>query len=136
MFEAGLPPEGMQMITGFPADLGDELITSADVGLISFTGSAAAAKAIAAKAAPTLKRLAFELGGTDAMIVLDDADLDAAAEAVVQGRLTNGAGPDLLCGQAGVGPGQRLRRVPEKLLARWRPSRWATRRARRPTSVR
>ncbi len=92
LIEAGLPPEGMQMITGFPADLGDELITSPDVRLISFTGSAAAAKAIAGKAADTLKRLAFELGGTDAMIVLEDADLDAAAEAVVQGRLTNGAG--------------------------------------------
>ena len=92
MFEAGLPPEGMQMITGFPKDLGDDLITDPDVRLISFTGSADAAKNIAGKAAHTLKRLAFELGGTDAMIVLDDADLDAAAEAVVQGRLTNGAG--------------------------------------------
>lgn len=92
MFEAGLPPEAMQMLTGFPADLGDELVTNPDVRLISFTGSADAAKRIAGKAANTLKRLAFELGGTDAMIVLEDADLDAAAEAVVQGRLTNGAG--------------------------------------------
>jgi acyl-CoA reductase-like NAD-dependent aldehyde dehydrogenase len=92
MLEAGLPPEGMQMITGFPQDLGDELVTSTDVRMISFTGSAGAAKVIAGKAANTLKRLAFELGGTDAMIVLEDADLSAAAEAVVQGRLTNGAG--------------------------------------------
>jgi acyl-CoA reductase-like NAD-dependent aldehyde dehydrogenase len=92
MLDAGLPPEGMQMITGFPKDLGDELVTSPDVRMISFTGSAGAARAIAGKAAPTLKRLAFELGGTDAMIVLEDADLPAAAEAVVQGRLTNGAG--------------------------------------------
>ena len=60
--------------------------------MISFTGSVGAAKAIAGKAATTLKRLAFELGGTDAMIVLEDADLAAAADAVVQGRLTNGAG--------------------------------------------
>ena len=92
MFEAGLPPEGMQMITGFPKDLGDELMTSPDMRLISFTGSAAAAHMIAGKAARTLKRLSFELGGTDAMIVLEDADLAAAADAVVQGRLTNGAG--------------------------------------------
>ena len=92
MFEAGLPPEGMQMITGFPKDLGDELMTSDDIRMISFTGSAAAAKVIASKAASSLKRLAFELGGTDAMIVLNDADLPAAAEAVVAGRLTNGAG--------------------------------------------
>jgi acyl-CoA reductase-like NAD-dependent aldehyde dehydrogenase len=47
---------------------------------------------IAGKAANTLKRTAFELGGTDALIVLEDADLVAAADAVVQGRLTNGAG--------------------------------------------
>ena len=92
MLDAGLPPEGMQMITGFPQELGDELVTSPDVRMISFTGSAGAAKAIAGKAANTLKRLAFELGGTDAMIVLEDADLPAAAEAVVQGRLTSGAG--------------------------------------------
>jgi acyl-CoA reductase-like NAD-dependent aldehyde dehydrogenase len=92
MLQAGLPPEGMQMITGFPRDLGDELVTSPDVRMISFTGSAGAARIIAGQAASGLKRLAFELGGTDAMIVLEDADLPAAAEAVVQGRLTNGAG--------------------------------------------
>jgi acyl-CoA reductase-like NAD-dependent aldehyde dehydrogenase len=92
MFEAGLPPEGMQMLTGFPVDLGDELLTHPDVRMISFTGSIGAARMIAGKAAKTLKRTAFELGGTDALIVLEDADLAAAAEAVVQGRLTNGAG--------------------------------------------
>jgi acyl-CoA reductase-like NAD-dependent aldehyde dehydrogenase len=92
MFDAGLPGDGMQMLTGFPEDLGDELLTSPDIRLISFTGSAGAAKVIAGKAANTLTRVAFELGGTDAMIVLDDADLPAAVEAVVQGRLTNGAG--------------------------------------------
>lgn len=92
MFEAGLPPEGMQMLTGFPKDLGDALITDPEIRLISFTGSVGAAKAIAEKAADSLKRLAFELGGTDAMIVMDDADVCAAAAAVVQGRLTNGAG--------------------------------------------
>jgi acyl-CoA reductase-like NAD-dependent aldehyde dehydrogenase len=92
MFEAGLPPEGMQMLTGHPGPLGDALLTDPDVRMISFTGSVRAAKSIAGKAAGTLKRLAFELGGTDAMIVMPDADLAAAAEAVVQGRLTNGAG--------------------------------------------
>jgi len=92
MLEAGLPPEGMQMLTGFPADLGDKLLTHPEIRMVSFTGSVAAAKAIAAKTANTLKHTAFELGGTDALIVLEDADLNAAAEAVVQGRLTNGAG--------------------------------------------
>lgn len=92
MLEAGFPGDAIQMLTGFPQDLGDALITDPDVRLISFTGSVGAAKAIAGKAAHGLKRVAFELGGTDAMIVLEDADLPAAAQAVVQGRLTNGAG--------------------------------------------
>ena len=92
LLEAGLPPEGMQMLTGYPQHMGDELLTHPDIRMVSFTGSAATAKLIACKTANTLKRLAFELGGTDAMIVLEDADLDAAAEAVVHGRLTNGAG--------------------------------------------
>ncbi|HEX3747481.1 MAG TPA: aldehyde dehydrogenase family protein [Bryobacteraceae bacterium] len=92
ILEAGLPPEGMQMLTGFPQDLGDELLTNPEIRMISFTGSVNAARVIASKASSTLKRLAFELGGTDAMIVLEDANLQQAAEAVVQGRLTNGAG--------------------------------------------
>jgi acyl-CoA reductase-like NAD-dependent aldehyde dehydrogenase len=92
MLEAGLPPEGMQMLTGYPQHMGDELLTHPDIRMVSFTGSAAAAKTIACKTAGTLKRLAFELGGTDAMIVLEDANLESAADAVVHGRLTNGAG--------------------------------------------
>jgi acyl-CoA reductase-like NAD-dependent aldehyde dehydrogenase len=92
ILEAGLPPEGMQMITGSPQDMGDELFTNPAIGMISLTGSVASAREIARKAAGTLKRLAFELGGTDPLIVLEDANLQAAAEAVVQGRLTNGAG--------------------------------------------
>lgn len=92
MLKAGLPPEGMQMLTGFPQDLGDQLLTDPDVRVISFTGSVSAAKAIAAKASTSLKRLSLELGGIDPMIVLQDADLESAAQGVIQGRLTNGAG--------------------------------------------
>jgi len=92
ILEAGLPPEGMQMITGSPRDMGDELFTHPAIGMISITGSVASAREIMRKASSTLKRLAFELGGTDPLIVLEDANLKAAAEAVVQGRLTNGAG--------------------------------------------
>lgn len=92
LLESGLPAEAMQMLTGFPQDLGDELLTHPDIAMISFTGGVNAARAIAAKASAGIKRLAFELGGTDALIVLEDANLPAAVEAVVQGRLTNGAG--------------------------------------------
>lgn len=92
MFEAGLPGDGMQMLTGYPQELGDELLTSPEIRMISFTGSLNTAKIIEGKTAGSLKKLAFELGGTDAMIVMEDADLSAAADAVVEGRLTNGAG--------------------------------------------
>jgi len=92
LLDCGLPPEGMQMLTGFPRDLGDELLTSPEIAMVSFTGGVVAARAIAAKIAPTLKKSSFELGGTDAMIVMANADLEKAADAVVQGRLTNGAG--------------------------------------------
>lgn len=92
MLEAGLPGDALQMLTGYPQDLGDKLVTHPEVAMISFTGGVKAAKTIAAQAATSLKRTAFELGGVDAMIVLEDADIDKAAGAVVAGRLTNGAG--------------------------------------------
>jgi len=92
LLEAGLPPEGMQMITGYPAELGDRMITHPEIAMISFTGGVVAARHIAKLAARSLKRTAFELGGVDAMIVLEDANLDRATTAVIQGRLTNGAG--------------------------------------------
>jgi glyceraldehyde-3-phosphate dehydrogenase (NADP+) len=92
LIEAGLPPGGIGMLTGYPKELGDRLITHPEVAMISFTGGITAAKAIAKLAANSLKRTAFELGGVDAMVVLADANIDAAAAAVVQGRLTNGAG--------------------------------------------
>ena len=60
--------------------------------MVSFTGGLNSAKAIAKTTAPYLKRTAYELGGVDAMLVLESANLAAAADAVVQGRLTNGAG--------------------------------------------
>lgn len=92
LLEAGLPREGMQMITGYPRELGDRLVTHPEIAMVSFTGSVTAARSIAKLAADSLKRTAFELGGVDAMIVLADADLELATSAVVQGRLTNGAG--------------------------------------------
>ena len=89
---AGLPADAMQMITGYPQDLGNLLITHPEIAMVSFTGGVTAARSIAKIAADSLKRTAFELGGVDAMFVLEDANLDQAATAVVQGRLTNGAG--------------------------------------------
>ena len=90
--EAGLPVNGLQMITGYPADLGDGLLTHPEIAMVSFTGGINSARAIARATANSLKKTAYELGGVDAMLVLETANLAAAAEAVVQGRLTNGAG--------------------------------------------
>ena len=92
LLEAGLPPEGLQMITGYPNDLGDGLLTHPEIAMVSFTGGLRSARAIARTTANSLKKTTYELGGVDAMLVLESADLNSAADAVVQGRLTNGAG--------------------------------------------
>jgi len=92
LYEAGLPENALQMLVGYPSEMGDRLLTAPEVSMISFTGGIRSARAIAATAAPHMKKTAFELGGVDAMLVLDSANVSAAADAVVQGRLTNGAG--------------------------------------------
>lgn len=92
LLDAGLPPRGLQLLTGYPHEMGDRLLTHPEVAMVSFTGGLNSARAIAKTTAPYLKKTAYELGGVDVMLVLEDANLSAAADAVVQGRLTNGAG--------------------------------------------
>lgn len=92
LYEAGLPGNALQMLVGYPGEMGDRLLTDPEVSMISFTGGIKSARMIAAAAAPHMKKTAFELGGVDAMLVLESANVSAAADAVVQGRLTNGAG--------------------------------------------
>jgi acyl-CoA reductase-like NAD-dependent aldehyde dehydrogenase len=92
LYESGLPENALQTLVGYPKEMGDRLLTDPEVAMISFTGGIKSARAIAATAAPHMKKTAFELGGVDAMLVLDSANVSAAADAVVQGRLTNGAG--------------------------------------------
>jgi putative phosphonoacetaldehyde dehydrogenase len=87
LYEAGLPPEMLSVVTGSPAEIGDELITNAAVDLVTFTGGVAIGKTIAAKA--TYKRLVLELGGNDPIIVMEDADLDEASTLAVQGSYKN-----------------------------------------------
>ena len=70
-----LPPGILNVVTGLPAEIGDALTTHPDVAKIGFTGSIASARHIMANAAETIKGVTFELGGNDAAIVLDDADL-------------------------------------------------------------
>ena len=88
--EAGLPPEMLSVITVDPREIADERITKPHVDLVTFTGGVAIGKFIASKAG--YKRMVFELGANganDPIIVMDDADLDAAATLAVHGSYKN-----------------------------------------------
>ncbi|MCG6901609.1 MAG: phosphonoacetaldehyde dehydrogenase [Rhodobacter sp.] len=90
LYEAGLPVEMFQIVTGMPADIGDEMVTNDNIDIITFTGGVPVGKLIAAKAG--YKRTALELGGNDPLIILndlDDADLDKAATIAVAGATGN-----------------------------------------------
>jgi len=85
--EAGLPAQMYQVVTGLPGDVGDAMITDPHADLITFTGGVAAGKYIAGKAG--YRRTVLELGGNDPLIVMEDADLDRAAELAVAGATKN-----------------------------------------------
>jgi aldehyde dehydrogenase (NAD+) len=87
LYEAGLPPEMLSVVTGDPREIADEMLTSADVDLVTFTGGVAIGKYIAGKA--VYKRQILELGGNDPIIVMDDADLDEAATLAASGSYKN-----------------------------------------------
>ena len=87
LYEAGLPREMLQVITGDPREIADELITNPQVDLITFTGGVAVGKSIASKAG--YRRMVLELGGNDPLIVMEDADLDEASTLAVQGSYRN-----------------------------------------------
>ncbi|WP_170376834.1 phosphonoacetaldehyde dehydrogenase [Ruegeria atlantica] len=90
LYEAGLPPEMFQVVTGWPQDIGDEMVTNENIDIITFTGGVPVGKMIAEKAG--FKRQALELGGNDPLIVLNDlseADLDRAAAIAVAGATGN-----------------------------------------------
>ncbi len=87
LYEAGLPPPMLSVLTGDPREIGDELLTHPDVDLVTFTGGVAIGKHIAAKA--VYKRQVLELGGNDPLIVMDDADLAEAALLAASGSYKN-----------------------------------------------
>ncbi|MEA2385298.1 MAG: succinate-semialdehyde dehydrogenase / glutarate-semialdehyde dehydrogenase [Solirubrobacteraceae bacterium] len=90
---AGLPPGVLNVVPGTGPVAGEALVTHPLVRKVAFTGSTPTGERIAALAARGAKRLTLELGGSDPMIVCDDADLAAAASAASMGRFYN-------CGQA------------------------------------
>jgi acyl-CoA reductase-like NAD-dependent aldehyde dehydrogenase len=88
--EAGLPDDVVQIVYG-GGEVGSQLVQSPLVAAVSLTGSTETGLSVAREGARTLKRVYLELGSNDAMIVLEDADLDRAVDAAVFGRsLANG----------------------------------------------
>jgi aldehyde dehydrogenase (NAD+) len=83
MAEAGFPPGVVNLVTGSGADVGDAIVDSPDVPVLSFTGHTSTGKRIAERAAHRLKRVSLELGGKNAIVVLRDADLDLAVDGIV-----------------------------------------------------
>jgi aldehyde dehydrogenase (NAD+) len=86
--EAGVPPGVFNVVTCSRenvVDVGEELITNPKVKGISFTGSTAVGRMIGAKAGNLLKKCCLELGGKDALLILDDADMDRAVDAATFG---------------------------------------------------
>jgi len=81
--EAGLPPGVINFVTGPGSTVGDELVVNPAIRAISFTGSTPVGMGIHQKAAATLARTQLEMGGKNPAVVLADADVEAAAEAVV-----------------------------------------------------
>ena len=82
--QAGLPAGVLHVLPGGP-DVGEALVTDPLVAMISFTGSAGVGRRIGELAGKHLKKVSLELGGSNALIVLDDADLDVAASNVAWG---------------------------------------------------
>lgn len=81
--KAGLPPKVLSVITGYPSDMGESLITHPSIRMISFTGGLASGEAIMKKAG--LKKFSMELGSNSPTIVLEDADLEDAVDSTVSG---------------------------------------------------
>jgi betaine-aldehyde dehydrogenase len=86
---AGLPKGVFNVVTGFGPAAGEALVKHPDVDMISFTGSTRAGKRISEVAAQTVKRVALELGGKSASVILEDADLAAAVKGTVNGCYLN-----------------------------------------------
>ncbi|MFO1217282.1 MAG: phosphonoacetaldehyde dehydrogenase [Burkholderiaceae bacterium] len=87
LYEAGLPPQMLSVITGDPVEIADEMLTNEHVDIVTFTGGVPVGKYIAAKA--VYKRQILELGGNDPLVVMDDADVAKAADLAANGSYKN-----------------------------------------------
>lgn len=103
---AGIPAGVLNVLTGDPAEIGQEMLSNPLVKKITFTGSTEVGKLLMRGSADTLKRISLELGGNAPFLIFDDADLDVAVNSVVACKFRN-AGQTCVCAnrilvQAGV----------------------------------
>ncbi|WP_411820271.1 NAD-dependent succinate-semialdehyde dehydrogenase [Hyphococcus formosus] len=94
--DVGLPKGVLNVITGSPAPIADEFCENPDVKKITFTGSTAIGKQLAANAMKQMKRVSMELGGNAPLIIFDDADIDRAVEGAIACKFRN-AGQTCVC---------------------------------------
>jgi acyl-CoA reductase-like NAD-dependent aldehyde dehydrogenase len=87
--EIGLPPGVFNLVSGDGPTVGEALVTHPKIDMVSFTGSTRAGRRISELVAPSIKRLALELGGKSACLILDDADLAKAVQAGVNNCFLN-----------------------------------------------
>ncbi len=87
--EAGLPPGVFNLVNGTGPEVGEVLASHPEVDMVSFTGSTRAGKRVGELAAQTVKRVALELGGKSASVILADADLEAAVKGSIGACLLN-----------------------------------------------
>jgi len=83
--DAGIPRGVVNLVTGYGRELGSPLITHPRVRVVSFTGSTEVGREVSKAGAPDFKRVCLEMGGKNAMIVMDDANLELAIEGAVWG---------------------------------------------------
>ncbi len=87
--EAGLPPGVFNLVNGMGPVVGEVLATHAEVDMVSFTGSTRAGKRVSELASQSVKRVALELGGKSASVILADADFEAAVKGTISACMLN-----------------------------------------------
>jgi succinate-semialdehyde dehydrogenase / glutarate-semialdehyde dehydrogenase len=95
--EAGVPDGVLNVVTGRGSEIGDVLVGHPDVRRVAFTGSTEVGRHVMEIAGPDFKRVTLELGGSDPVIVCEDADVEAAVKAVIIGRYWNAGQACLGC---------------------------------------
>ena len=124
--DAGVPAGVFNLVTGLGSVVGEALASNADVDMVSFTGSTRAGKRVSELASQTVKRVALELGGKSANVILDDADFEKAVRGGVSNCYFN-SGQTCSAHTRMLVPRERPRRSRANRQEPPRASLWATR---------